>query len=488
MTEEIRGDTFLPSIFNGAYGQQFQRQPRSASARAFGRRRLSQFEIDDFYEYEWMIQNLVDTLPDECTRAWVSYRIGENPELIGQFIGYQSRIVKGSVGISSKEREETLILSIQDIFNEALKDERLTGGALIYISLDDGRQPWEPVDYENIKTINYLQELDRYAVTPLNINDADIGGKSLPQANNNLWDMSTPTHYNLNTGNNASVQSGTIHRSRFLRFGGAVRLSFRSRQRNQGWGNSVIQTFIKPFLGYESKKDQYDDLLSELVKKTWKIKGLWDKIIRGKEEEIRKRIAEFASIESSYRYRVIDKDDEDITETSLNLTEAYRSVDAALDECVAASNLPRTYLLGVSPAGKLGVSGGSEQTDMAKMVLQYQMKHIDLPLRQFNTLCWLAKDSPTKGEIPNGFGWDFNSTHPLSEKEKAEIFSTYSSAFGGYLQSQVLMPDEVAQSVFGGSEPQYNIALNQDKRKRMEEADNAPPEEISDEDAQNINI
>ena len=116
MVEEIRGDTFLPSVFNSAYGQQFQRQPRSASARAFSHRKLSQFEIDDFYEYEWMIQALIDTLPDECTRAWVSYRIGENPELIEQLVGYQSKIVKGSVGISSKEREETLIIRAAHVY------------------------------------------------------------------------------------------------------------------------------------------------------------------------------------------------------------------------------------------------------------------------------------------------------------------------------------------------------------------------------------
>jgi phage-related protein (TIGR01555 family) len=267
-----------------------------------------------------------------------------------------------------------------------------------------------------------------------------------------------------------------------LRFGGATRLSYRSRQRNQGWGNSVIETFAQPLARYDMAISLAASLLPEIIKKTWKIKDLFSMIIAGQEEALRKRITEFAMMESSFKYRVIDKDKEEITESSLNFEGIFGAVEKAIEECVAASNLPRTYLLGVSPAGKLGDSGGSEQTDMNKTVRQYQNRHIKRQLNRFHSLCWLAKDSPTKGDMPDGFRWNFIDTHPMTELEKANLFSIYGGALNGYISSQVLLPEEVANSVFGGTTPQYNVNLDTDKRKRLEDEQNAPPVEMSGDD------
>jgi phage-related protein (TIGR01555 family) len=324
---------------------------------------------------------------------------------------------------------------------------------------------------------------DRWAVTPERHASLEKNKKFLMQ-DDLYWDMSRPTHYRLNlTQNIGRKNSGLIHRSRVLRFSGATRLSYRSRQRNQGWGNSVLETFVQPLARYDMAVSLVASLLPEIIKKTWKIKNLFNMIIAGQEEPIRKRIAEAALMESSFKYRVIDKDTEEITESSLNFEGIFGAVEKAIDECVAASNLPRTYLLGVSPAGKLGVSGGSEQTDMNKTVRQYQDRHIKKQLSRFHWLCWLAKDSPTKGNMPNGFRWNFVDTHPMTEKEKAELFSIYGGTLNGYISSQVLLPEEVANSVFGGTTPQYNVNLDVDKRKKLEEEQNAPPVELGDDAA-----
>ena len=466
-----RQDSFLPGLFANAYTGQGTARDRSQFTELKASRKLAPGEIDHLYEYHWMVQNLVDVLPDECTREWIEYQItGEDnaPDLIGQFIEYQDRLVD-DVGDE---------ISTADIFNEAMREERLTGGSAIYIDIDDGREPWEEVDEKNIKTINFLRVFDRWAVTPERHASLEKNEKFLMQ-DNFYWDMSRPTHYRLSLSQNIGRKNtGLIHRSRVLRFGGATRLSYRSRQRNQGWGNSVLETFCQPLARYDMAISLVASLLPEIIKKTWKIKDLFKMIIAGEEEKLRKRIAEAAMMESSLKYRVIDKDTEDIQESSLNFEGIFGAVEKAIDECVAASNLPRTYLLGVSPAGKLGDSGGSEQTDMNKTVRQYQDRHIKKQLNRFHRLCWLAKDSPNKGNMPNGFGWNFVDTHPMTEKEKADIFSIYGGTLNGYIQSQVLLPEEVANSVFGGTTPQYNINLDIDKRKKLEEEQNAPPEEI----------
>jgi phage-related protein (TIGR01555 family) len=471
-----RQDSFLPGLFANAYTGQGTARDRSQFTEIQSRPKLKTQDIDTLYEYHWMVQNLIDVLPDECTREWIEYQItGEDnaPELIGNFIEYQDRLVD-DVGDE---------ISTADIFNEAMREERLTGGSAIYIDIDDGREASEEVDEKNIKTINFLRVFDRWAVTPERRINLEKNKNFIAQ-DYISWDMSRPTHYRLNLGQNIGIgNTGLIHRSRILRFGGATRLSYRSRQSNQGWGNSVLETFCQPLARYDMAISLVASLLPEIIKKTWKIENLFKMIIAGEEEALRKRITEGAMMESSFKYRVIDKNTEEITESSLNFEGIFGAVEKAIDECVAASNLPRTYLLGVSPAGKLGVSGGSEQTDMNKTVRQYQNRHIKRQLNRFHWLCWLAKDSPNKGNMPNGFRWNFVDTHPMTEKEKAELFSIYAGANNSYVSAQVLMPEEVANSVFGGTTPQYKINLDLDKRKKLEQKQNAPPEEINSDDA-----
>jgi hypothetical protein len=70
----------------------------------------------------------------------------------------------------------------------------------------------------------------------------------------------------------------------------------------------------------------------------------------------------------------------------------------------------------------------------------------------------------------------------MTELEKANLFSIYGGALNGYISSQVLLPEEVANSVFGGTTPQYNVNLDTDKRKRLEDEQNAPPVEMSGDD------
>ena len=106
-----RQDSFLPGLFANAYTGQGTARDRSLHNEIQGRRKLASGEIDHLYEYHWMVQNLVDVLPDECTREWIEYQItGEDkaPELISKFIKYQDRLID-DVGDE---------ISTADVFNE----------------------------------------------------------------------------------------------------------------------------------------------------------------------------------------------------------------------------------------------------------------------------------------------------------------------------------------------------------------------------------
>ena len=88
----------------------------------------------------------------------------------------------------------------------------LFGGGLVVMGIDDGRDPEEPVDVDNIKSIEFLTVGDRYAFQPNEIERDITAGASFGK----------PSTYFIRTGGSGvPVVEGTspeIHADRLLLF------------------------------------------------------------------------------------------------------------------------------------------------------------------------------------------------------------------------------------------------------------------------------
>ena len=63
---------------------------------------------------------------------------------------------------------------------------------------------------------------------------------------------------------------------------------------------------------------------------------------------------------------------------------------------------------------------------------------------------WSCKESPSQGEIPDGFTFEFLPLYIQTEKEKIANYAAMAQVDSVYLQYQVLTVDEVRESRFGG--------------------------------------
>lgn len=419
---------------------------------------LSPLEIEELYEHHWLCQRVVDVIVDEATREWIAYDVGGrdgDPKLIDEFIKYQDTLVD----------EIDDYVGIRDIFTNAMKIARLLGGAVIYVDVDDNKSPHQPVNKKSIRKINFLQVFTRYQVAPVHRFDLLESSRNKP----NFLDLSKPTHYELmGSVSDASVKDKLIHTSRILRFDSGIGISYNARQRNQGWGRSVLQSFFGALKHYEPAIEGLSKVLSECSVVKHSVGGLWDKITSGERESIVKRMEELDLMNSNYRRLVIDKDNEDVQILSASIQQFADAIGPLEVFLTGAAGLPRTLLFGQSPSGQLGESGGSEQRDIGRKIKAYQSTHIRKPLSKLFDLLWLAKDSPTKGKMPDSFSWKFNDPYPMTEKEELELQTMYSKIDESYAKIGATTPDEIAKSRFGGSSFGKAIVIDWDERNKQQ--------------------
>ncbi len=96
------------------------------------------------------------------------------------------------------------------------------------------------------------------------------------------------------------------------------------------------------------------------------------------------------------------------------------------------------------------------------------------PLTRLVDLLWLAADGPTRGVEPESWELEFEKLWQMSQLEESQARKTQAETDAIYIDTQVLMPDEVASSRFGGDTYSYETQLDEGAR---EEADAEPEPE-----------
>lgn len=431
---------------------------------------LRPHELETLYDGSWLCQKVINKIIHESCRAWLNYQVGGaegNSQLIAQFLKYQDDLVD--------EKDDGVTL--KEVIKEALFNERLYGGAVIVINVDDDKKLWEPLDFNKIKAIKWMQVLNRHQVQPICL--TQHGDKSKPDYYQ-LTGIEDLYYPESQSGFISDEREGLIHKSRVIRFDGSIKLPHNLKQQNQGWGRSVLQPFFIPFQGVETGVNGMLSILHKLDRTIMKVKGLWE-IIRSKNEELlRRRMAENELFASMYKRELLDSDGEEISNYTQSASGLIELMKLFLDMASAAADLPHTFLLGESPGGSLGGTGESEQKDLNRLIGDYQTDQIDKPLRKLHKILWSAKNSPTKGKIPDDFSYSWLEPYPMTQLEKAQLEQTYASIDATNINSSVYTGDEAAMSRYGSSRYGYNITIDWEARKKQKEADaNYVPEEVN---------
>lgn len=400
---------------------------------------MNKEDLEGLYIH-WLMRRIVDLVADESTREGFEILFG------GEGVNAQTLS-----GVEQAIED----LEILHHFNQAAKTSRLYGGSAIILYIDDGRKADQPVNVNNIRSIEGMECLDRHQIAPV-INEESI------------YDYSKATYYQIISGDLIQQPNLTyIHKDRILRFDG-VWLPYRVRQKNYGWGMSVLQSVYESFKHYYTGTSSVATLLTEFDIFVHKVRGLASMLAAGKEGQVRDRLQLNDMSKSIYRGYAIDAEKEELAFVSRQFGGVSEILEKLRLDIIAASGIPHTLLFGQSPSG-LGATGRSEERDFAKICHHYQESNFRKPLMKLMKYIMMSKTGPIKGEMPDNWRISFKPLFEMNERELADVRARVAAVDARYIQTGVLTPQEVADSRFGKSEYSIETTIDPSIRREMPE-------------------
>lgn len=379
-------------------------------------------------------------------------------------------------------------LGAAECFWEAACYERAYGGAAILIGADDGMNPTEPLDEERISEITFLNTLtggwdgevvawswyqdpmapnygkpEMYMVRNMGVPIARV-----PAPGQNMTEHEViPGNDNLGYGNLVTW----VHESRLLVFPGTA-VSRRARVQMRGWGDSIFTRVDRVLSQYDQTWGGVANLMTDFSQAYMKIKGLAEQIggnnKRGT-QNLTKRAMAFKLSRSIANIAFIDAEEEFGRDTA-SLAGISDTLQQFALRLAAAADMPVDLLMGQTAAGGLN-KGDTTYRFFADRIVARQRKHLLPQLKRLVKLLMLSKDGPTKGKEPGRWTVAYKSPYQMTEQEKAQLRLTSSQADDLDIKNQVLSPEEVAASAYGGSDYSANRVIDIEGRNEKAEQD-----------------
>jgi hypothetical protein len=142
----------------------------------------------------------------------------------------------------------------------------------------------------------------------------------------------------------------------------------------------------------------------------------------------------------------------------------------------AAADMPVTLLMGQSPSG-LGATGDSDIRFFYDRIAARQKRSLLPQLKRLHYLIMKSKQGPCEGVEPEQWSIVFNPLYQMSELDQATMRKTVAETDAIYIGQGVLSAEEVAASVYGGSEWTMERTIDMAGREATAEQDAVDQEE-----------
>ena len=344
-----------------------------------------------------------------------------------------------------------------------LRWNRLHGGAVLVLNLDDGRAASEPLNEANLRRIISMRVYDRWRVQvqrPVALYDDPRDPK--------YGEVRVYTISPLD-----GLPSQDVHESRCLVLDG-MDIPDRVRQLNQWWGLSFLQRCFEQLRQIGEVYDDIEDILADFVTQTVTMEGLMEKLAAGKESLIQRRLHLIDMSRATMNTVLLDKEEEFAKQAS-TVSGLAEVLDRYLQALSIVTGMPARVLLG-QQGGGLNNEGEGETRDWYDTIASEQVRiYKPRVLERLVRLVMLERQGPFKGRPLAEWFIEFEPLYQMSKKEVAEIRKINADMDVAYVQNGILDPAEVAISRFGGAKYGDDIELDT--------LDRRPPEgELEDTD------
>jgi len=381
-------------------------------------------------ESSHLCRNTVFVYPNEAAASWAEFTADDNAGFEPQSLSeYWGRMGGGS---------------IQDAFRIASIEGRWHGDGYILLSVDDGRDWADPIDWDNIRSMEWFEGLYHYEVIPAQHVNPSHFNVSISRPSDSSQKVEERT-----TGPMLALK---VHRDRLLRFSGHE-LTGLSLQKTSGRNNSVLQAMIEGFSRWLQGHQASSAMLSDYSVFRYKLKGLAAAMQRENSDHLTERFLQIQMGMSVVKGLMFDAEHEDADFVNRNYSGVDKINDSLLEALVASQDLPREKLLNAQAQSGLGGEGRGVESRFrwAQQLKAWRESNWRAPLMHLARISLSAADGPTAGEMPQGFRLDFPSAVPLSRLEEAELRDKASQTHERDIRSGVLSPHEVRSSAYSGA-------------------------------------
>lgn len=339
----------------------------------------------------------------------------------------------------------------------AIKWARLYGGAIIVMLIDDGRGLEEPVDWENVRSIDELRVYERAIVQPdytsLYMQDFGVRGKP-----NRASKFGQPEFYYVSS----IYGSFTVHESRCLVFRNGVLPEQISNSTYQYWGMPEYVRIRRALRETTTAHSDAVKLLERSVQAVYSMKNLAALLTTDEgENQVLKRLQVIDQARSFLNSIAIDSEGENYDFKTTQFAGVSDVIDSTCNMLSALTNIPQTILFGRSPAG-MNATGDADLENYYNFVERIQKLMLKRNLRDLLDVIFRAGvASKEVDEIPD-YKLTFNPLWSLSDTEQATVDQTRAATAQVkaqtaqiYVDMQALDPSEVRRSL--ASDEDFNV-------------------------------
>lgn len=327
---------------------------------------------------------------------------------------------------------------------QALKWTRLYGGALMVMVINDGRNIWDPVDWNNVRGIEELRVYERPLVTP----DYHSIYRSVSNDNGRVCKakFGMPEYYQV------SSIYGTfkVHESRCLVFRNGVLPENSLNTQYRFWGIPEYYRMKRNLQETHTAHGNGVKLLDRCVQAIYKMRGLSNLLLTdGGEDQVLKRLNAIDMARGILNTMLIDADGEDYDFKQMSMSGVREIIDSTCTMLSAVTDIPQTILFGRSPAG-MNSTGESDMESYYNMVERLQKMNLKANGRTLVDLIFREGVATGRLQQMPEYKLKFEKLWSLSEKEQAELDKmkadtelVKAQTAQIYVELQVLNPEEI---------------------------------------------
>lgn len=417
-------------------------------------------EVDDtllemFYENNGLFAKIIDTPAEEAVKH--GFELEDiSDDKITDF--YKS-------ALDELDWEETAMLGI--------KWARLFGGALGVLLVNDGRGLEEPLDWDNIKSIDDIRVFDRSLIRPDFTSMYEY--ESYDPFRTRGSRLGTPEWYYIDS----EYGNFCVHDSRCLDFRNGILSERALMWEYRMWGIPEYIRIKRAIQNAEVAHDSAPKMLSKSVQPVYKMKDLAIELASEEgENRVLRRLQTIDMARGMLNSITIDAEGEDYSFQQFGFTGVQEVIDASCNWLSALTNIPQTILFGRSPAG-MNATGQADFENYYNFVERIQKRMLRSNLRYLLSIIFTAGlhtgEIEKMPEIKVKFDplWSVSDSEQAAlDLQKAQLEQTRAATAMQYIQGQVLDPTEVRKKLAESDDFDIETLLDDYTEEELEE--NAP--------------